>query len=393
MLSIIAGLARSRNLRVAVLCGFAAVLAVACDKVPLLAPQESTITLSSASTVVQANGTTQIHAIVIEPSGTPVHDGTTVLFTTNLGTLLPVEARTQNGVATVQFLGNGQSGKATIKALSGGSASEALELSVGAGASGRVSVTANPASVPAAGGTTTISAAVVDASGNPLSGVPVSFSTTAGTFSSVVVNSDASGTARTTLTTNQAASVTATAGSTTSAPVAITVAAARPTVTITVPASTTPTEGGVTTLSLTVTPPATGGSPIQAVTVDYGDGSSDDLGSISGTISIQHVYGDSGSYRPTVTVVDSAGTSVTASTVIFVQPLSSALPRLQSTTDPPRRSTFTANVSPTGSTVASYTWTFGDGTTPQTTSATSRRHTYTTSGNKLFELRQNVHKQ
>ena len=269
---------------------------------------------------MQANGTTQIHAIVIEPSGTPVHDGTTVLFTTNLGTLLPVEARTQNGVATVQFLGNGQSGTATIKALSGGSASEALELSVGAGASGRVSVTANPASVPVAGGTTTISAAVFDASGNPLSGVPVSFSTTAGTFSSVVVNSDASGTARTTLTTNQAASVTATAGSTTSAPVAITVAV-RPTVTITVPAGTTPTEGAVTTLSLTVTSPATGGSPIQAVTVDYGDGSSDDLGSISGTISIQHVYGDSGSYRPTVTVVDSTGTSVTASTVIFVQPI------------------------------------------------------------------------
>ena len=62
----------------AVLCGFAAVLAVACDKVPLLAPQESTITLSSASTVVQANGTTEIRATVIEPSGTPVQNGTTV---------------------------------------------------------------------------------------------------------------------------------------------------------------------------------------------------------------------------------------------------------------------------------------------------------------------------
>ncbi len=373
------------NLRVAMLCGFAAVLAVACDKVPLLAPQESTITLSSASTLVQANGTTQIHAIVIEPSGTPVHDGTTVLFTTNLGTLLPVEARTQNGVATVQFLGNGQSGTATIKALSGGSASEALELSVGAGASGRVSVTANPASVSAAGGTTTISAAVFDASGNPLSGVPVSFSTTAGTFSSVVVNSDASGTARTTLTTNQAASVTATAGSTTSAPVAITVAV-RPTVTITVPGGTTPTEGAVTTLSLTVTPAASGGSPIQGVTLDYGDGSSDDLGSISGTISIQHVYGDSGSYRPTVTVVDSTGTSVTASTVIIVQPIIVSITATPSPTDP-KTFTFTANVSPTGTTVASYTWTFGVGEgSPQTTSINSATHTFISTGNKTIRV-------
>jgi len=362
---------------VAVLCGFAAVLAVACDKVPLLAPQESTITLSSASTLVQANGTTQIHAIVIEPSGTPVHDGTTVLFTTNLGTLLPVEARTQNGVATVQFLGNGQSGKATIKALSGGSASEALELSVGAGASGRVSVTANPATVPAAGGTTTISAAVVDASGNPLFGVPVSFTTTAGTFSSAVVNSDVSGTARTTLTTNQAASVTATAGSTTSAPVSITVAAVpvRPTVSISV--SATPTEGAVTTLSVTVNSPTTGGSPIQAVTVDYGDGSSDDLGSISGTISIQHVYGDSGSFRPTVTVVDAAGTSVTASTVIVVQPIIVSITTTPSPTDP-KTFTFMANISPTGTTVATYTWRFDDDT-PLTT-GTQVTHTYSKSG-------------
>jgi Bacterial Ig-like domain (group 1)/PKD domain len=389
MLSIIAGLARLRDLRVAVLCGFAASLAVACDKVPLLAPQESTITLSSASTVVQANGTTQIHAIVIEPSGTPVHDGTTVLFTTNLGTLVPVEGRTQNGVATVQFLGNGQSGKATIKALSGGSASDALELSVGAGASGRVSVTANPALVPAAGGTTTISAAVVDASGNPLFGVPVSFGTTAGTFSAAVVNSDTSGTARTTLTTNQAASVTATAGGTTSAPVAITVAAvpARPTVSpITV--SGTPTEGGVTTFSLTVTPPATGGSPIQAVTVDYGDQSSDDLGSVSGTISVQHVYEDSGSFRPTVTVVDSSGTSVTASTVIFVQPLLVSIDARKgpaaATTIPV---TLTANVSPAGSSIASYTWTFDDGTPPQTTGTAETVHDFPIAPAKTYNVR------
>ena len=388
MLSIITGLARSTNLLVPVLCGFAAVLAVACDKVPLLAPQESTITLSSASTLVQANGTTQIHAIVIEPSGTPVHDGTTVLFTTNLGTLLPVEARTQNGVATVQFLGNGQSGKATIKALSGGSASEALELSVGAGASGRVSVTANPASVPAAGGTTTISAAVVDASGNPLFGVPVSFTTTAGTFSSAVVNSDVSGTARTTLTTNQAASVTATAGSTTSAPVSITVAAVpvRPTVSITASGSTTPTEGGVTTLSVTVNSPATGGSPIQAVTVDYGDGSSDDLGSISGTISIQHVYGDSGSFRPTVTVVDSAGTSVTASTVIVVQPIILSIAATPPRETDPTIFDFIANISPPGTTVASYTWTFGDGTT-QTTGTATVTHDYPNVPAKTYTVR------
>ena len=386
MPSIITGRAQSRNLRLGVLSAFVAVVAAGCDKLPLLAPQSSTITLSTASTVVQVNGTTEIRATVLEPSGTPVQNGTTVTFTTNLGTLSPGEARTMNGVAAVQFLGNGQSGRASIRAISGGAASEALELSVGAGATGRVSVTASPAAVPATGGTTTIAAVVVDASGNPLVGVPVTFATTAGTFSAGVVNTDATGTARTTLSTNQPASVTATAGGTTSTATAITLAA-RPTVSISVPSGTTPTEGGVTTLSVTVTPPASGGSPIQSVTIDYGDGSSDNLGAVSGTITVQHVYGDEGSYRPTVTAVDSAGTSVTASTVIFVQPLlvsvtaSNGTPG--ATTTPV---TLTANVSPAGSSVASYTWTFGDGTT-QTTGTAMTTHNYPNAPSRNYTVR------
>ena len=260
MLSIIAGLARSRNLRVAVLCGFAAVLAVACDKVPLLAPQESTITLSSASTVVQANGTTQIHAIVIEPSGTPVHDGTTVLFTTNLGTLLPVEARTQNGVATVQFLGNGQSGKATIKALSGGSASEALELSVGAGASGRVSVTANLHRCPPPEERRRSPRLLSTYRGIPFRSA-CEFSDDCRHVQLRRCKQRCIG--------NRAHDVDDESGCERDGhsrrhdfcAVAITVAV-RPTVTITVPAAR-HLRRGVTTLSLTVTPPATGGSPIQ----------------------------------------------------------------------------------------------------------------------------------
>ena len=125
MLSIITGLARSRHLRLGVLYTFAAVLTVGCDKMPLLAPQASTITLSTASTVVQTNGATEIRATVLEASGTPVQNGTTVSFTTDLGTLSPGEARTTNGVATVRFVGNGQSGRASIKAISGGAASAA----------------------------------------------------------------------------------------------------------------------------------------------------------------------------------------------------------------------------------------------------------------------------
>jgi PKD domain-containing protein/Big-like domain-containing protein len=385
MISIITGLRHSRNVRLCAFVACAAILTAACDKMPLLAPQESTIKLSASSTVVQTNGTTEIRATVLEPSGTPVQNGTTVTFTTNLGTVSPGEARTLNGVATVQFLGNGQSGKATITAISGGAASDPLELSVGAAAAGRVSVSANPTSVPSTGGTTTVSAVVVDASGNALSGVPVTFTTTAGSFNPAVVNTDSSGVARTTLTTNSAATISATAGGTKSADVTISVSV-RPTVTIGLASgSANPSVGTVTTFSISATP-ATGGAPIQSVVVNFGDGESVDLGAVSGTITVQHVYGDDGTLTPTVTAQDSTGTSASASTVIVVQPILVSITAAQSATDP-QTFTFTANVSPTSAStsIASYTWTFGDGATV-TTSSNTISHTYTTSGTKTVRV-------
>ena len=379
MRSILTGSGKTRNLRLWALAACLAAVA-ACDKLPLLAPQSSTIKLSSASTNVQANGTTEIRATVLEPSGTPVQNGTTVTFTTNLGALSPTEARTLNGVATVQFVGNGQSGKASILAISGGAASEPLELSVGAAAAGRVSVSASPTSVPATGGSTSVTAVVVDASGNPIVGVPVTFSTTAGSFSATVVNTDSSGTARTTLTTNAPASVTATAGGATSTAVSVTTSA-RPTVSITATGS--PSEGGVTTLSITANA-GTGGAPIQNVVVNYGDGTSDDLGSVSGTVTVQHVYNDEGSYTPTATATDTSGASATASTVIFVQPIIVSITATQSAPGS-KTFNFTANVSPPTTSVASYTWTFGDGSTVSESDA-STSHTYTVSGTRTVRV-------
>jgi hypothetical protein len=373
MLSTIAGLARPTNLLGCALAASAALLA-GCDKLPLLAPQESTITLSTASSVVQANGATEIRATVLEQAGTPVQNGTTVTFTTNLGTLSPTDARTVNGVATVQFLGNGQSGTASIRVISGGAASEAIEIAVGAAATNRVTVTATPSSVPSSGGSTTISALVADQSGNPLSGVPVSFTTTAGTLSATVVNTDSAGIARTTLTTNVQANVTATAGSTASTPLTVTVSA-RPTVSIALASGSTPIEGAVATLSITANP-GTGGTPIQNVVVNYGDGTSDELGAITGTVAVQHVYRDDGSFTPSVTATDTSGNTATASTVIVVQPFLVTITASQSSTT--NTVTFTATT-PTGVSIASYAWTFGDGASTTTTS-NPVQHTYAADG-------------
>src|SRR5215211_3120833 len=94
---------RSRVLGIAVLCGFAA-LTAACDKVPLLAPSGSLITLTASTTALPVNGSTLLIAQVIEAAGTPPHRGTRVTFSTTLGSVEPAAGETDaNGQVAVNF--------------------------------------------------------------------------------------------------------------------------------------------------------------------------------------------------------------------------------------------------------------------------------------------------
>ena len=159
----------------------AAAAATSCDKMPLAAPTDSTITLFANSTTVGLNGSIEITATVIESAGTPVQNGTVVTFTTTLGTIEPNEARTNNGKVTVKLLAGTRSGTAEVRAFSGGTSSaDALTVTVGAAAAGKVELLGNPSALPAAGGVVQLTAIVSDAAGNRLSGIPVSFTTDAG---------------------------------------------------------------------------------------------------------------------------------------------------------------------------------------------------------------------
>jgi hypothetical protein len=175
--------------------------------VPLLAPTGSTISLTAAATALPPNGSTDIIAQLIESSGTPPHSGTLVTFTTSFGTVQPSQAETDvSGRVKVRFVAGTGSGTATITALSGGvsaSGNNSVKIVCGAAAVGRVIVTANPTLVPALGGTTAITAFVLDINGNPLNSVPVSFATTAGSLANSIVNADQNGQAQTTLRTAQ----------------------------------------------------------------------------------------------------------------------------------------------------------------------------------------------
>jgi adhesin/invasin len=290
----------------------AALATVGCDKVPLTAPGSSTVTLTTAAV---ADGSTEVTATVLEQAGTPVQNGTTVRFTSSLGTMNPAEVQTRNGMATSRFSSNGDSGEATITASSG-SATQTVKLNVGLAAIDSVTIRASTGTVPATGGTVTLTARVVAAGGNPLSGVPVTFSTTAGTLSSGREVTDGNGEASTRLTTDSNATVSATAGTkTTQTPVTITAVNPVPTPSITVAgtASTATSAGQLWTFTATVENNSAVGSPVKFEWT-FGDGTSADTNGRS----IGHVYTEELKvFTVTVRAIFANGSSVSASTQII----------------------------------------------------------------------------
>src|ERR1041384_8209270 len=169
-------ISRNRLATLALLPVLFFLIEVACNRVPLTAPSGSSITLTTATTVIPVNGSATIVATVVENAGTPPQAGTHVFFTTSLGTIQPSDTTTDSaGRATVVFTGT-SSGTASINALSGSATTSASPLKILVGTAGvqKVVVNATPATVPALGGQTTISATVFDLNGSLMTGVPVS---------------------------------------------------------------------------------------------------------------------------------------------------------------------------------------------------------------------------
>ncbi|HUE90392.1 MAG TPA: Ig-like domain-containing protein [Vicinamibacterales bacterium] len=319
--------------------------AAGCDKVALLAPTGSTVTLSISTTSIGANGTAEVIATVIEAAGTPVHNGTEVTFQASVGKVDPPVARTENGLARTTFLANGASGTARIIAFSGGAAAEAVEIRVGGAAVETITVRTEPSSLPVTGGPVEVTATAVDASGNPVTGAPVVFSANAGTLNPQQVSTDANGQARTTLTTTRETRVTATvAGKTAETTVSV---LAQPTITVT-PNPASPIVGMP--VTFTITPATTAaGSAIRTVTFDPGDGSGPrNLG--VGTTSFAHVYSRAGTYTARAVATDvsgQTGESVTVLQAVRVLPTVTITPPTSLTGTVPRNSaTFTINSSP-----------------------------------------------
>jgi len=187
------------SVRLLVLLAAGAGLAT-CAKVPLTAPAGSSIFVQANPTFVPANGGTAIvTALVTEPAGTLVPNGTVIYFFTSLGRI-DGTVQTRDGVANANFVADSRSGTAQITVWAGGPApsgapaaspspggsatatgpgSATVSIVVGSALPATVVVTADP-QVLASSRQATLRANVFDANGNPVQNVPVVFSLSAG---------------------------------------------------------------------------------------------------------------------------------------------------------------------------------------------------------------------
>jgi PKD domain len=365
-------------------------LTAACDKVPLLAPTGSVITLIPQAGAVGLNSHVAIVATVIENgvasggsggatgrsgSGTPVQNGTLVTFTTTVGRIEPSEARTHNGQVTVNLITATTSGLATITAYSGGASAQLTNFKVGSGPVKTIVVTSSPQQLGSSGGQVQIVANVIDTDGAPVGGVPVTFATDRGSLSPPIVLTDDGGFAVTTLTTTATAKVTATVGTVTSPAATVTVSAfglasftASPNATTT---------GSV--VTFTVTP--TQGANLANVRVDFGDSRTQNLGAISGATPASNTYCSPGNYTATATYTDAAGGTGSLNTGVIIGALPVTL------TASPQSPTVGAPVlllaSGLGSAqVSKFVWTFDDGTQQPPTSSPQISHSFSSKGPK-----------
>lgn len=383
-------------------------LTTSCEKTPLLAPTGSTITLTAPVTVLAANGSTTIVAQVLEAAGTAPHSGTHVIFSTTLGQIVPPDAETDSGGrVAVAFSPMGNNGTATITAVSGGATTGtngALKIAVGTAAASSIVVGANPSTVPATGGSSVISAFVLDVNANPLPGAQVTFTTTAGALSSALVTTDSNGSASTILTTTQQATVTARVGangstSSPSTPTSPTTPSTSGTqsnsVTVNIssgpqilitPPTTAPTKGLPANFTFVVTAGAQNPSAIRNVVVDWGDGQILPLGNFTGSQVVPHTFQRDGTYVINATVTDSNGVVGTSVTTVFVTPAVQAGINISSSPVPARvntLTTFTIQITvPTGVGITNTVIDYGDGFRDNLGGGATQtaRHTYTTQG-------------
>jgi parallel beta-helix repeat protein len=142
-----------------------------------------TLTLTAVPTTLPVGNSSTLTATATDQYGNPVADGTTISFTTSLGTLSGSTATTNGGDAVVT-LTSMTPGVATVTATVGSLSATAL-VTFTPGAPFTLTLTAVPATLPV-GNSSTLTATATDQFGNPVAdGITISFTTSLGGVSPV----------------------------------------------------------------------------------------------------------------------------------------------------------------------------------------------------------------
>jgi len=164
-------------------------------KLDIKVSMPGTVTVTSGTNKLVADGsaTTLITATVKDPDGINIADGTEVKFTTTSGSLSATTATTTNGEATVTLTSPTAIGSADITATVC-EVSGTAKVDFIAGPITSLTVTANPATLPADGCSTgTIQIKAVDANGNPVADSNIGITAEHGTLSAASATTDANG--------------------------------------------------------------------------------------------------------------------------------------------------------------------------------------------------------
>ena len=266
-----------------------------CDasKGSLLAPTDANITLDASATLLQVNSTASIEVSAAQGDGSPVEDGTEVFVNATMGSLNQAKVRTLGGQALVTFRAGAVPGLARIEASSAG-ARAAVEIPVLSSVPTKAQMTASPAQLAPGGGQTTVTLKVTDPGNQPVSGVPITLRTTGGTFNpSGTITSDAQGVAKATLNTTESVTVSAHI-------LEIRVARLDVNVRLSVDLSLSmkpdkPREDQEVTFTIKPSDPDITGE----WSMNFGDGTSKNLGSHKGTVTAAHTYSRAGGFNAT----------------------------------------------------------------------------------------------
>lgn len=155
------------------------------------------INVTATPTTILVEGTAAIQAEVLDSSGSPVPDGTSVSFQVaneTFGSMSPAEKTTINGFASATFQALNQPGNATIE-VSVGSINNSVDVLINQTLPASIEfASAEPQRINIAGSggveTSDIQFRVIDENGNPLSGTEVDMEIEKGPESGEYINGD-----------------------------------------------------------------------------------------------------------------------------------------------------------------------------------------------------------